>query len=70
MNIIIKVVSIVFLGILIYFIDENFVPKDLTNIQSRLYLGWICIGILYGGLVMYIIGVLLYKMWKKHVEKK
>jgi hypothetical protein len=70
MNIIIKVVSIVFLGILIYFIDENFVPKDLTNIQSRLYLRWIGIGILYGGLVMYIIGVLLYKMWKKHVEKK
>ena len=70
MNLTIKIVLIVFIYFLAHFIDENFVPKDLTNIQSRLYLRWIGIGILYGGLVMYIIGVLLYKMWKKNVEKR
>ena len=52
-----------------YFVDKNFLPEGLTNIQSRQYLGWIGIGILYGGLMVYVIGVVIYKVWKKDADQ-
>ena len=56
------------LEFIFFILVKNFVPDGLSNIQSRQYLGWIGIGN-YGGLMVYVIGVLIYKKWKNNTKK-
>ena len=52
-----------------YLIRQFFVDSNLTGIERRIQMRWIGIGVLYGGLMVYVIGGLIYKKWKKDADK-
>ena len=67
-----KIYLIIFLLIVVLlsrFIGENLIDSKLTGIERRIQIRWIWIGILYGGLMVYVIGVVIYKVWKKDADQ-
>lgn len=52
-----------------YLIRHFFVDSNLTGIERRIQMGWIGIGILYGGLMVYVIGRFIYKKWNQDADK-
>ena len=67
-----KIYLIIFLLIVVLlsrFIGENLIDSKLTGIERRIQIRWIWIGILYGGLMVYVIGVVIYKAWKKDADQ-
>ena len=67
-----KIYLIIFLLIVVLlsrFIGENLIDSNLTEIERRIQIRWIWIGILYGGLMVYVIGVVIYKAWKKDADQ-
>lgn len=47
-----------------YYLSRNVLPENLSNIQKRQFIRWGVIGLLFGSLIVYVIGGFIYKKWK------
>ena len=61
-------IPVVGLVLLVDYLVGYYKPEFTLN-EIRYFSKWIGIGVLYGGLMVYVIGVVIYKAWKKDADQ-